>query len=77
MRPRSGDPTGCGDIWGAVMCGRLLAGMDVVHAAEVANRVAAASLDHHGVDGLVERLADVSLDGGGGTYLDSATEVEL
>ncbi|MCH1571754.1 MAG: carbohydrate kinase family protein [Longimicrobiales bacterium] len=74
---RSGDPTGCGDIWGAVMCGRLLAGEGEVRAAEAANRLASASLDHHGVEGLVERLSDVSLDEGGGMFLDSATEVEL
>jgi len=77
LAPRSGDPTGCGDVWGAVMCGRLLAGEDEVQAAESANRIAAASLDHHGVEGLVDRLADVSLERGGGAYLDSATEVEL
>ena len=77
LHPRSGDPTGCGDIWGAVMCGRLLAGAGEVQAAEAANRVAAANLDHHGVAGLVDRLADVPLDDGGGTYLDSSAEVEL
>lgn len=77
MHSRSGDPTGCGDIWGAVMCGRLLAGAGEVQAAEAANRVAAANLDHHGVAGLVDRLADVPLDDGGGTYLDSSAEVEL
>lgn len=73
-RPRTGDPTGCGDIWGAVMFGRLLAGETEARAAEIANRVAAASLDHHGVEGLAERLADVSLDDGAGAFLDSATE---
>ena len=77
LAPRSGDPTGCGDIWGAVMFGRLLAGEGEVRAAEAANRLASASLDHHGVEGLVERLSDVSFDQGGGTFLDSATEVEL
>ncbi|MDE3003278.1 MAG: carbohydrate kinase family protein [Gemmatimonadota bacterium] len=77
LRPRSGDPTGCGDIWGAVMYGRLLAGTGEVRAVEAANRVAAASLDHHGVEGLVDRLADVPLDGGGGAFLDSTTEVAL
>ncbi len=74
LHPRSGDPTGCGDIWGAVMFGRLLGGVGEVVAAESANRVAAANLDHYGVAGLVDRLADVPLDGGGGTYLDSSAE---
>jgi len=77
LASRSGDPTGCGDIWGAVMCSRILAGEGEVRAAEAANRLASASLDHHGVEGLVERLSDVSLDEGGGVFLDSATEVEL
>jgi len=73
--PRTGDPTGCGDIWGSVMFGRLLAGARAAEAAEAANRVAAASLDHFGVEGLVERLADVPL-GRAGEYLDSWREVD-
>jgi sugar/nucleoside kinase (ribokinase family) len=57
-----GDPTGCGDVWGAVMFGRLLAGMTPVASAHVANRVAAESVDHRGIEGLTNRLADASRD---------------
>ena len=72
-----GDPTGWGDVWGAVMCGRLLDGMSGVDAAHVAKRFAAASLDHRGMEGLVERLTDVPFDILGDSFLNSATEVEL
>ena len=72
-----GDPTGCGDVWGAVMCGRLLDGMSGVDAAHVANRFAPASLDHRRMEGLVERLTDVPFDILGDSFLNSATEVEL
>ena len=62
VKRKLGDPTGCGDVWGAVMCGRLLAGMTPVASAHVANRVAAESVDHKGIEGLTNRLADASRD---------------
>jgi sugar/nucleoside kinase (ribokinase family) len=51
-----GDPTGCGDVWGAaVFCG-LLAGLPARQAVERANAVAAAKLRHRGGSGLFEHL---------------------
>lgn len=52
-----GDPTGCGDVWGATMFSRLLGGDDVVVAARFANRIAGASVAHRGTRGLSSRLA--------------------
>lgn len=51
------DPTGCGDVWGAVMCCRLLAGEPVPVAAGVATRLAGAAAGRSGVDGLSACLA--------------------
>lgn len=76
QHPRVGDPTGCGDIWGAVMFGRLLAGESEWSAAETANRVAAASLDHQGVEGLADRLEDISVNDAAGGYLETLNEGE-
>jgi len=51
-----GDPTGCGDVWGAaVFCG-LLGGLPPRGAVERANAVAAAKLRHRGGSGLFEHL---------------------
>jgi sugar/nucleoside kinase (ribokinase family) len=56
--PPGGDPTGCGDVWGAaVVCG-LLAGLPPGRAVERANAVAAAKLGHRGGSGLYEHLRD-------------------
>lgn len=52
------DPTGCGDVWGGVMCCRLLAGEDVPAAAEAATRLAGVAAGSRGVTGLAERLAE-------------------
>lgn len=57
QRSRSGDPTGCGDVWGGAMVARLAAGDTPRNAAEAANAMAAASVDHSGVEGLVEHLS--------------------
>jgi sugar/nucleoside kinase (ribokinase family) len=46
--PTSGDPTGCGDVWGATFFGRLLAGDPLEPAMGMANRVAARNLEHRG-----------------------------
>jgi sugar/nucleoside kinase (ribokinase family) len=53
-----GDPTGCGDAWGAaVFCG-LLDGLPPERAVRRANAVAAAKLGHRGGSGLYEHLRD-------------------
>lgn len=53
-----GDPTGCGDVWGAaVFCG-LLGGLPPEGAVRRANAVAAAKLRHRGGSGLFEHLRD-------------------
>jgi sugar/nucleoside kinase (ribokinase family) len=52
--PRRGDPTGCGDVWGATMFSRLLAGDDPTIAAETANRLAASSVEQRGAERLIE-----------------------
>lgn len=44
----SGDPTGCGDVWGAVFFARLLAGASPPEAAVQANAAAAANLECSG-----------------------------
>ena len=56
-RSRAGDPTGCGDVWGGAMASRLVAGDEPRVAAEFANALAAASVEHSGVEGLVEHLS--------------------
>jgi sugar/nucleoside kinase (ribokinase family) len=48
----SGDPTGCGDVWGATFFGRLLGGDSLEDAMLRANRLAAANVEHHGARGL-------------------------
>lgn len=51
-----GDPTGCGDVWGATHFSRLLAGdslADAMHAAHVA---AARNVEHRGATGLARHL---------------------
>jgi hypothetical protein len=51
-----GDPTGCGDVWGATQFSRLLAG-DNLHAAILAaNRAAARNVGHRGATGLADHL---------------------
>jgi sugar/nucleoside kinase (ribokinase family) len=42
------DPTGCGDVFGAVLCSRLLAGDDVEAALREANRLAARNATFRG-----------------------------
>src|SRR5262249_16827154 len=42
------DPTGCGDVFGAVLCSRLLAGEDVEAALREANRLAARNATFRG-----------------------------
>jgi hypothetical protein len=54
--PRSGDPTGCGDVWGAALFCRLLAGLDLEAAMRDANRLAARNVEHRGASGLWRHL---------------------
>lgn len=50
--PGVGDPTGCGDVWGATFFGRLLAGDNLEEAVAFANRTARKNVDHRGARGL-------------------------
>lgn len=55
--PRSGDPTGCGDVWGATFFARLLAGDGLEVAMAAANRQAARNVEHRGARGLFRHLS--------------------
>jgi sugar/nucleoside kinase (ribokinase family) len=54
---RTGDPTGCGDVWGATLFCRLLARADLEPAMQDANRFAARNVEHRGATGLFRHLA--------------------
>ena len=47
-----GDPTGCGDVWGATCFIHLVRGRRISDAVAAANRVAARNATHRGADGL-------------------------
>ena len=51
-----GDPTGCGDVWGATYFARLLAGDKLGDAMASALRAAARNVDHRGATGLASYL---------------------
>lgn len=51
-----GDPTGCGDVWGATYFSRLLAGDDIRSAMHAAATAAARNVDHRGATGLAQYL---------------------
>jgi sugar/nucleoside kinase (ribokinase family) len=51
-----GDPTGCGDVWGATYFSRLLAGDDIRSAMIAASDAAARNVDHRGATGLAQYL---------------------
>ncbi len=51
-----GDPTGCGDVWGATYYSRLLAGDNLDGAISAAHRAAARNLQHRGATGLANHL---------------------
>jgi sugar/nucleoside kinase (ribokinase family) len=55
--PRSGDPTGCGDVWGATAFARLLGGDGLDAAMRAANRAASRNVEHRGARGLYRHLA--------------------
>ena len=50
------DPTGCGDVFGAVACARLLAGDALPQAVRVANELAARNAGFRGASGLAAHL---------------------
>jgi pfkB family carbohydrate kinase len=52
----SGDPTGCGDVWGATYFSRLLAGDCVEDAIVAAHRAAARNVSYRGATGLANHL---------------------
>ncbi len=51
-----GDPTGCGDVWGATYFSRLLAGDKLDVGMEAAMNAAAKNVDHRGATGLAGYL---------------------
>jgi len=51
-----GDPTGCGDVWGATYYSRLLAGDNLAVAMQAAHRAAARNVEHRGATGLATHL---------------------
>ena len=52
----SGDPTGCGDVFGATLFARLLAGADLETAIRDANRMARRNVSYRGASGLQHYL---------------------
>lgn len=52
----SGDPTGCGDVWGATHFSRLLAGDSIEAAVRAAHRAAARNFQHRGATALAPFL---------------------
>ena len=54
--PRVGDPTGCGDVWGATYFSRLIAGDRLGDAIAAAHRAAARNVEHRGATGLANFL---------------------
>jgi sugar/nucleoside kinase (ribokinase family) len=56
LRPRSGDPTGCGDVWGSTFFCALLARHGLDEAMRRANASAARNVDHLGASGLHHHL---------------------
>jgi len=55
-RHGAGDPTGCGDVWGATYFSRLLAGDKLDAAIDRALEAAARNVDHRGARGLADYL---------------------
>jgi len=52
----TGDPTGCGDVWGATYFARLLAGDDIAVAMRAAHGAAARNVMFRGASGLTRHL---------------------
>lgn len=55
-RHDDGDPTGCGDVWGATYFSRLLAGDNLLDAIRRAHQAAARNVEHRGASGLAAYL---------------------
>jgi hypothetical protein len=55
--PVDGDPTGCGDVWGATLFSGLLGGATLVDGMAEANRLAERNVALKGADGLHRHLA--------------------
>ena len=53
---QGGDPTGCGDVWGATFFARLLRGDIMTHALHAAMIAAARNVEHRGATGLAHHL---------------------
>jgi sugar/nucleoside kinase (ribokinase family) len=56
LRPREGDPTGCGDVWGASLFCALLGRHGLDTAMRRANSAAARNVEHRGASGLHHHL---------------------
>jgi sugar/nucleoside kinase (ribokinase family) len=56
LTPRAGDPTGCGDVWGATFFCALLARLPLDEAMLRANAAAARNVEHRGATGLHHHL---------------------
>jgi len=56
VEPGSGDPTGCGDVWGATYFSRLVAGDRLDDAIAAAHHAASRNLEHRGATGLANFL---------------------
>lgn len=54
--PREGDPTGCGDVWGASFFATLLGQRDLEIAMRRANQAAGRNVQHRGATGLHHHL---------------------
>ncbi|MFP4624839.1 MAG: hypothetical protein ACLFRX_11715, partial [Gemmatimonadota bacterium] len=54
----AGDPTGCGDVWGATCFVALVAGAPLPSAMAAANGAASRNVDHRGAEGLYEHLGE-------------------
>lgn len=52
----TGDPTGCGDVWGATYFSRLLAGDSITIAIRAAHDAAGRNVEHRGATGLSGHL---------------------
>jgi sugar/nucleoside kinase (ribokinase family) len=53
---QGGDPTGCGDVWGATFFSRLLDGDIITDALHAAMCAAARNVEHRGATGLAHHL---------------------
>jgi pfkB family carbohydrate kinase len=51
-----GDPTGCGDVFGAAVVASVLAGADLEDALRLGNRLGARNVSHRGATGLRDHL---------------------